>query len=54
MNRGRLDHADDARIGIGNVIRAAREHFDLPIAAYNVSGEYSMVKACGRPLDFHR
>jgi len=29
------------------VIRAARERFDLPIAAYNVSGEYAMVKAAG-------
>jgi porphobilinogen synthase len=28
-----------------DVIRAARERVDLPIAAYNVSGEYSMVKA---------
>jgi porphobilinogen synthase len=28
-----------------DVIRAAREHFDLPVAAYNVSGEYAMVKA---------
>ncbi len=28
-----------------DVIRAARENFDLPIAAYNVSGEYAMVKA---------
>src|SRR5205085_8475506 len=28
-----------------DVIRAAREHQDLPLAAYNVSGEYSMVKA---------
>ena len=28
-----------------DVIRAARERFDLPLAAYNVSGEYSMVKA---------
>ncbi len=28
-----------------DVIRAARERFELPIAAYNVSGEYSMVKA---------
>jgi len=28
-----------------DVIRAARERFDMPIAAYNVSGEYSMVKA---------
>jgi porphobilinogen synthase len=28
-----------------DVIRAARERFEHPIAAYNVSGEYSMVKA---------
>jgi len=28
-----------------DVIRAAREDFDCPIAAYNVSGEYAMVKA---------
>ena len=31
-----------------DVIRAAREKFDHPIAAYNVSGEYSMVKAAGK------
>lgn len=28
-----------------DVIRQLRDHFPLPIAAYNVSGEYSMVKA---------
>jgi porphobilinogen synthase len=28
-----------------DVIRAVRESFDLPVAAYNVSGEYAMVKA---------
>src|SRR5919198_6192067 len=28
-----------------DVIRAVRERFDAPIAAYNVSGEYAMVKA---------
>ena len=31
-----------------DVIRAARETFDVPIAAYNVSGEYAMVKAAAR------
>ena len=31
-----------------DVIRQARERFDLPLAAYNVSGEYSMVKAAAR------
>ena len=30
-----------------DVIRRAREKFDHPLAAYNVSGEYSMVKAAG-------
>lgn len=28
-----------------DVIRAVRERFDLPVAAYHVSGEYSMIKA---------
>jgi porphobilinogen synthase len=28
-----------------DVIRSARDRFDLPLAAYNVSGEYAMVKA---------
>lgn len=28
-----------------DVIRRARDRFDVPIAAYNVSGEYAMVKA---------
>lgn len=28
-----------------DVIRRARDRFDVPVAAYNVSGEYAMVKA---------
>jgi porphobilinogen synthase len=28
-----------------DVIRAVRERFDLPVAAYHVSGEYAMIKA---------
>jgi len=28
-----------------DLIARARERFDLPLAAYNVSGEYAMVKA---------
>jgi porphobilinogen synthase len=28
-----------------DIIRMVRDEFDLPVAAYNVSGEYSMVKA---------
>jgi porphobilinogen synthase len=31
-----------------DVIRAVREAFDVPIAAYNVSGEYAMVKAAAQ------
>jgi porphobilinogen synthase len=30
-----------------DLIREARERFDLPLAAYNVSSEYSMIKAAG-------
>src|SRR5918994_1796834 len=30
-----------------DVIRAVRERFDLPVGAYNVSGEYAMIKAAG-------
>jgi len=28
-----------------DVIRRVRDHFDVPVGAYNVSGEYAMVKA---------
>ncbi|MCL4522287.1 MAG: porphobilinogen synthase [Acidobacteria bacterium] len=31
-----------------DIIRAVRERFDVPVAAYNVSGEYAMVKAAAR------
>ncbi len=31
-----------------DVIRAVRQRFDHPLAAYNVSGEYAMVKAAAR------
>ena len=31
-----------------DVILRARRRFDLPLAAYNVSGEYSMVMAAGQ------
>jgi len=30
------------------VIRRAKEEFDLPLAAYNVSGEFAMVKAAAQ------
>jgi porphobilinogen synthase len=31
-----------------DIIQRVRERFDLPLAAYNVSGEYSMLKAAAR------
>jgi porphobilinogen synthase len=31
-----------------DVLARARQRFDLPLAAYNVSGEYAMVKAADR------
>ncbi|MCG3198623.1 MAG: Delta-aminolevulinic acid dehydratase [bacterium] len=31
-----------------DIIREARDRFDAPLAAYQVSGEYSMIKAAGR------
>jgi len=31
-----------------DVIAAARERFDVPLAAYQVSGEYAMIEAAGR------
>jgi porphobilinogen synthase len=30
-----------------DIIRAVRERFELPLAAYQVSGEFSMIKAAG-------
>ena len=38
-NRGMAERA------LQNVIRAVRECFDLPLAAYQVSGEFAMLKA---------
>jgi porphobilinogen synthase len=31
-----------------DLVREARNRFSLPLAAYNVSGEYSMIKAAGQ------
>ncbi len=31
-----------------DIIRMVRDRFDLPVAAYQVSGEYAMIKAAGR------
>ncbi|HZI11130.1 MAG TPA: porphobilinogen synthase [Myxococcus sp.] len=39
-----------------DVIRAVRERFELPVVAYNVSGEYSMLKAAAQNgwIDYER
>ena len=34
-----------------DVLRAVRDRFELPLAAYNVSGEYAMVKAAAAAGD---
>ena len=31
-----------------DIIRMVRDRFDVPVAAYQVSGEYAMIKAAGR------
>src|SRR5260370_7606404 len=31
-----------------DIIRRVKERFDVPVAAYNVSGEYAMVKAAAQ------
>ncbi len=31
-----------------DIVRAARERFDAPLAVYNVSGEYAMIKAAAQ------
>jgi porphobilinogen synthase len=31
-----------------DIVRAARENFDVPVAVYNVSGEYAMLKAAAQ------
>ena len=31
-----------------DIIRQIKDRWDIPVAAYNVSGEYSMIKAAGR------
>jgi porphobilinogen synthase len=35
-------------LGCLDIVRGVRERFSLPVAAYNVSGEYAMVKAAAR------
>jgi porphobilinogen synthase len=31
-----------------DIIRRVKDRFDVPVAAYNVSGEFAMVKAAGQ------
>src|ERR671933_1042982 len=52
MREAEIDYAEGAdflmvkpALPYLDVLRAVRERFDLPLAAYHVSGEYSMIKA---------
>ena len=38
----------DRALAYLDVIRQARDKFDYPLAAYNVSGEFSLVKAAAQ------
>ena len=40
-----IDNGFSAAFAACQVVRAVRESVDRPVAAYNVSGEYAMVKA---------
>ena len=35
-------------LGYLDVLRAIRESVDIPVAAYNVSGEYAMIEAAAK------
>ena len=55
MKEAELDYEEGADILMGkpavpylDIIRMLRDRFDVPVAAYQVSGEYAMIKAAGR------
>lgn len=55
MREAELDYSEGADILMVkpatvylDILRAVRERFDVPIAAYHVSGEYALIKAAGQ------
>jgi len=63
MREAELDYAEGADILLVkpatcylDIVKTLREEFDLPIAAYHVSGEYAMIKAAAQNgwIDEHR
>ena len=63
MREAELDYAEGADFLMVkpatcylDIVKTLREEFDLPIAAYHVSGEYAMIKAAARNgwIDEHR
>lgn len=55
MREAELDYSEGADILMVkpatvylDIIKAVRDRFDLPLAAYHVSGEYAMIKAAGQ------
>ena len=45
VSRGRRHRDGEARAPYLDVIQRVRAQVDLPVAAYQVSGEYSLIKA---------
>jgi len=45
ISRGRGHRDGEARAELLDIVRTVADEFDVPVAAYNVSGEFSMVKA---------
>jgi porphobilinogen synthase len=55
MREAELDYSEGAdmlmvkpALAYLDIIRAVRDRFDVPVAAYQVSGEYAMIKAAAR------
>ncbi|MDQ3753166.1 MAG: porphobilinogen synthase [Acidobacteriota bacterium] len=55
MREAELDYAEGAdflmvkpAVAYLDIVKAVRERFDLPLAAYHVSGEYAMIKAAAQ------
>jgi porphobilinogen synthase len=55
MNEAELDYSEGADILMVkpatcylDILRTLRDNFDVPMAAYHVSGEYAMIKAAAR------
>ncbi len=48
LRKVRISSWSNPRLPYLDIIYRAKQEFDLPLAAYNVSGEYSMIKAAAQ------